>query len=95
LTLAIAFSGCASTSACEDVALTHKVDKVTDTDLLIDNGSLVLHAAASRVYIHDLSGCRSATAQDIQVGDTVGHDATEIATSYPGQAWPKTVVIAR
>jgi hypothetical protein len=93
--LAAALGGCTSTAACDGVALTHGVERVTGTDLLIDDGSLVVHAAASRVYVLDTKGCRGANVSDIKVGDTIGHDATEIATSYPGQAWPKTVVIAR
>ncbi|HUR61374.1 MAG TPA: hypothetical protein VM286_03300 [Candidatus Thermoplasmatota archaeon] len=91
----ISLSGCTSKSICDGVALTHEVGKVTGTDMLVDDGALLLHAAASRVYVLDAEGCRAAQVSDIQVGDTVGHDATEIAASYPGQAWPRTIVIAR
>jgi hypothetical protein len=88
-------AGCATPSACDRVPATLTVEGITGSDLLVADGSLVLHAAASSIHIADASGCRAAAVSDLRVGDRVGHDATEIAESYPAQAWPKTVVAHR
>ena len=82
-------------SFCETAQATLVVDEVRATDLLVDDRSLVLHAASSDVFLRTGSGCERITPADVRAGDVVAHDAREIAASYPGQAWPDTIVVVR
>ena len=93
----VLLSGCAGgpDSFCETAQATLVVDQVTGTDLLVDGRSLVLHAAGSEVFLRTAEGCSRITAADVRAGDRFAHDAKEIAASYPGQAWPETVVVVR
>ena len=93
--LAVAAGGCAAPSPCERVPATLTLERVTGTDLLVGNGSLVLHAATSAIHVRDGSGCHEASVADLRVGDRIGHDADQVGESYPAQAWPTTVVAHR
>lgn len=100
LCAAALLAGCASLeggpeSFCETAEATLVVDEVHGADLLVDGRSLVLHTSGSNLFLRTPEGCSSITAADVRVGDQVAHDATEIAASYPGQAWPDNVVVVR
>ncbi len=98
LLLVVLLAGCSSPPAvepCEAIAPSTLVTEVRPPDIVVDGGELVLHASRAEVWLHDGSGCHPLDLSAVRVGDRLGHDATEIATSYPAQAWPDTVVIDR
>ena len=93
LLLLTALSGCSGTgTVCDGIAITTSIVSVDGTDITVDGGDLILHAAGAGIYQRD-DGCRRITAADLAPGQRLGHDATEIAESYPMQAWPDTVVV--
>jgi len=95
----LAFAGCSApdpaAKACGGLAAELVVDEVHGTDLLVDGRSLVLHAAEATVLLRAGGVCTPIDAGEVRPGDRVGHDATEIATSYPAQAWPEHLVVER
>ncbi len=94
--LVVLVSGCTSSpDPCGELALTTSVVEVRGTDVVVDGGSLVLHASGADIYLRDGPICGPATLGDVRVGDALGHDATEIAESYPMQAWPTTILVSR
>ncbi len=101
LLVAGTLAGCSSDPAadgslpCGSLPTTTTVTEVRAPDIVVQDGDLVLHAAEASVRVHDADGCRPIAVADIRAGDWLGHDATQIAESYPAQAWPDNIVIDR
>ncbi len=93
--LALAGCGTPSASFCGTAQAHDVVDSVHGTDVAIEDGTLILHTAASKLELRDANGCHALAVEDIVPGDRVAHDADEIAESYPAQAWPDHVVVVR
>lgn len=70
------------------------LDSVEGSDWLVDNGTLVLHLRpGTEHYVLDRSGlCHLALPGAPVKGERILHDADQIATSSPAQAWPSIVV---
>lgn len=99
LVLTALLAGCAEpepaeTSPCDITPYTTVTAVHSDRSIAVENGSLILRARDG-VWLADRNGCHGIAVQDVLVGDRVGHDAEEIATSYPAQAWPDNIVIHR
>ena len=83
------------TGGCPDLPLTTQVERVQGTDIVVDGGELVLHAASSRVFLRSGDSCTQVEPGALRAGDRLGHDAQAIAHSYPAQAWPETILAQR
>ncbi len=98
--LLLLLAGCADPAAtedpfsCTDIPTDLIVDEVRDTSLLVDDGSMVLHASKATIMLRTDAGCQEIMLSDVSPGDHVGHNANEIAMSYPAQAWPTLIVVA-
>jgi hypothetical protein len=92
LLVLVALAGCAEDVARCSIEADLVVDEVRDGSILVDGRSLILYTDQATILRAD--GCTPMQASDIKVGDRVGHDAQQIAESYPAQAWPKTIVVA-
>ncbi len=100
--LLLSLAGCAdpdardpTASACAKLPAEFIVDEVHETSLLVDGGSLWLHTTKATILLRVDGACTMIAVDDVAPGDRVGHNAGEIATSYPAQAWPTTIVIER
>ncbi len=99
--VASVLSGCStaptdlSANLCDTGGGKDIVSAVSGTDIAIENGSLILHAAKSVISLRDAQGCRDVSVSAVRVGDRLLHNAREIAESYPAQAWPTQILIER
>ncbi len=91
-------AGCTSpdpaASACQNLPADTFVDEVRGTDILIDDGSLVLHTSKATIFLRD-GACSPIGVEAVRPGDRIGHNAEQIATSYPAQAWPTIIIVER
>ncbi|HET6399724.1 MAG TPA: hypothetical protein VFH47_09250 [Candidatus Thermoplasmatota archaeon] len=94
--VAATLAGCASGPEglpCDSVPATTTVVRVSGSDIVVDGGDLVLHASRSTVWLAGEDACTRIAVADVRPGQPLGHDAREIATSYPAQAWPENIVV--
>ncbi len=96
--LLLLLAGCITPDArdqtCPTLPADGVVDDVRGTDIVIDDGSLILHTSKATIFLRD-GDCTPIDVEEVRPGDRVGHNAEQIATSYPAQAWPTTIVIER
>lgn len=95
LCLLLLLAGCTQPDPppCDAIDATQVVDEVRGTDIVVDNGSLILHTSQADILLREAGTCTPMAVADVQPGDRVGHDAQRIAISDPAQAHPDTVVV--
>ncbi len=67
------------------------IDEIRGDSLLVDNGSLVIHARNAEIFAWP--ACTPIGLADIEPGQRAAHNAEHIALSYPAQASPTVITV--
>lgn len=91
-----ALAGCTAGDPCRDAVGFRPVEEIRGSDILVNDGGAIIHAANADIWLMgDDGACTAIGFDQIYVGDLVADDATQVAESYPTQQWPDNIVVQR